>query len=181
MKNTNETNCTTRTDCAQFAEMPEAKAILNRFGNDSAKLIPIFQAVQEHYRYLPEDVLSFISVSLGVPSSRVFGVATFYSHFALQPKGKFVIRVCDGTACHVKGSEAIIDALYEKLGVSKEKQTSADMMFTVETVSCLGACGLAPVLLVNDEVVGQGTAEKAVKAVEQICTVKVEAEETLVA
>ena len=160
--------CTGNTDCARFKDIPEARAILNRFGNDSAKLIPIFQAVQERYRYLPQDVLSFIASSLGVPPARVFGVATFYAHFALKPKGRCVVRVCDGTACHVKGSTAIIDALYEKLGLSKEQPTTADMMFTVETVSCLGACGLAPVMIVNEDVHGQIAPEQARQLIQDI-------------
>lgn len=142
--------------------------ILERHGNQPDKLIPILQEVQEEYRYLPEEVMSFVATSLGLSPAKVFGVASFYAHFALQPKGKYVIRLCDGTACHVKGSTPILDAIYQKLGLSAKKPTSNDMLFTVETVSCLGACGLAPVMLVNDKVYGQMTPEKALSVLEGI-------------
>ena len=96
-----------------------------------------------------------IADGMNVPLEKVYGVATFYAHFSLKPKGKNIIRLCDGTACHVKGSTAILDALYEKLNIKPDRDSTDDMMFTVETVSCLGACGLAPVMLVNDDVHGQ--------------------------
>ena len=143
-------------------------AVLDRHQRDPAKLIPILQAVQEEYRYLPEEVLTFVATSLGLPPARVFGVATFYAHFALQPKGKYVLQLCDGTACHVRRSQPILDALRERLALTEERKTTPDMLFTVETVSCLGACGLAPVLLVNEEVHGQVTPERALELVENL-------------
>jgi NADH-quinone oxidoreductase subunit E len=142
--------------------------VLERFGRNPAKLIPILQAVQEEYRYLPQEVLTYIATSLDVPPARVYGVATFYSHFALQPRGKYVVRVCDGTACHVKGSIAILDALRSELGMSGKQKTTGDLLFTVETVACLGACGLAPVAVVNEEVHGQVTPAAAVKVVAEV-------------
>lgn len=142
--------------------------ILDRFNNDPAKLIPILQAVQEEYRYLPEEALEFVASSLQLPSARVYGVATFYAHFALKPKGKHVVRLCDGTACHVKGSIPILDALRKRLGLSETKPTTDDMLFTVETVSCLGACGLAPAVVIDDEVFGQVTPDQAVQLIEDI-------------
>jgi len=142
--------------------------VLDRFAYDSSKLIPILQAVQEEYRYLPEEVMSFIATSLDLSPARVYGVATFYSHFALEAKGKYVIRVCDGTACHVKGSMKLADVIREKLGLDEKRNTTPDMLFTLETVSCLGACGLAPVMVINDEVHGQLTAEKANQIVDEI-------------
>jgi NADH-quinone oxidoreductase subunit E len=142
--------------------------ILDRYGRQAAKLIPILQEVQEEYRYLPEDVLTYIATSLGLPPARVYGVATFYAHFTLKPKGKYVIRLCDGTACHVRGSEPILNALRQHLKLSAAKQTTDDMLFTVETVSCLGACGLAPVMMINDDVHGQVTPEKALALIEEI-------------
>jgi NADH-quinone oxidoreductase subunit E len=135
--------------------------ILDTFHRDKSKLVPILQAVQEEYRYLPEEVMTLVATMLGLPPAKVYGVATFYSHFALEPKGKYVIRVCDGTACHVKGSQDLVDALQSKLKVSKARKTTPDMMFTLETVSCLGACGLAPAMVVNDEVHGQVKPEAA--------------------
>lgn len=149
----------------QFAKVI---TILEDFGRDKAKLVPILQAVQEEYRYLPEEVMTFVATSLGIPPARVYGVATFYSHFALEPKGKYVLRVCDGTACHVKGSEAIIHALRKRLALEPGKHTTADMRFTLEAVSCLGACGLAPAVVVNDDVHGQMNADSSVAVLEQI-------------
>ena len=142
--------------------------ILNRHESSPAKLIPILQQVQEEYRYLPEEVLTFVATSLGIPPAKVFGVATFYAHFTLEPKGKFVFRLCDGTACHVKKSHGILETLYDRLGLSADRDTTDDMLFTVETVSCLGACGLAPVMVVNDEVHGEVTPAKAVALVDRI-------------
>ena len=143
-------------------------AILEQNDNLPQRLIPILQAVQEEYRYLPEDVLSFVATGLDVPPARVFGVATFYSHFAMEPKGKYCIRLCDGTACHVKRSTPILEAIYRRLGLSSKRNTTEDMLFTVETVACLGACGLAPVVVINEEVHGQMTPEAAVRLIDAI-------------
>jgi NADH-quinone oxidoreductase subunit E len=142
--------------------------ILDRHQRSAARLIPILQEVQGEYRYLPEEVLTFVATSLGLPPARVFGVATFFSHFTLKPRGKHTIRLCDGTACHVRDSVAILEALYDRLRISAACNTTPDMLFTVETVSCLGACGLAPVVVVNDEVHGQMTPAKAVALVDEI-------------
>ncbi|MBP7310181.1 MAG: NAD(P)H-dependent oxidoreductase subunit E [Candidatus Cloacimonetes bacterium] len=142
--------------------------ILDRYERSEARIIPILQAVQEEYRYLPQEVMTFIATSLGVSPARLFGVATFYSHFSLEPKGKHIIKMCDGTACHVRGSKAVIDAIRERLGLSAKKITTDDMMFTFETVSCLGACGLAPVLVVDDQVHGQIKVEEAIKLIDGI-------------
>jgi NADH-quinone oxidoreductase subunit E len=149
----------------QFAKVCE---ILDRHERNSARLIPILQEVQCEYRYLPEEVLTFVATSLGLPPARVFGVATFFSHFTLKPRGKNTIRLCDGTACHVRDSIAILDALYDRLKINAEHNTTPDMLFTVETVSCLGACGLAPVVVVNDEVHGQMTPAMAIELVDAI-------------
>jgi NADH-quinone oxidoreductase subunit E len=126
--------------------------ILERYGHKKSMLIPILQAVQEEYRYLPEDVMNFIAATLDLPASRVFSAATFYAHFALKPKGKYVVRVCNGTACHVKDSIPILEKIRETLHLPPGESTTSDMEFTVETVSCLGASGLAPVVVVNDQV-----------------------------
>jgi NADH-quinone oxidoreductase subunit E len=142
--------------------------ILEKHRRSPARLIPILQAVQEEYRYLPEEVLTFVATSLGLPPARVYGVATFYAHFTLKPRGKYTIRLCDGTACHVRNSIPILDALYKRLAVDAAHNTTPDLLFTVETVSCLGACGLAPVVVINDEVHGLMNPEKAVELVEAI-------------
>ena len=129
---------------------------------DPARLIPILQQVQEFYRYLPEEVLTFIATSLALPSSHVFGVATFYAHFTLIPKGKHMCKLCDGTACHVRGSMPILEAMHKELNLSATKDTTDDMLFTVETVSCIGACGLAPALVIDDKTYGNVTPDEVV-------------------
>lgn len=143
-------------------------AILEQNHYSPSKLIPILQAIQEEYRYLPEKILTFVATSLGIPPAKVYGVATFYSHFALKAKGKYVIKICDGTACHVRNSIPIVDAIRKRLELTDTKNTTDDMMFTLETVSCLGACGLAPVVVINDDVHSLMTPEKALAAIDQI-------------
>ena len=146
----------------------EVCRILEKNGNDPARLIPVLQQVQEVYRYLPEEIMSFVATSLNISPAKVFGVATFFSHFTLKPKGKYIIRVCDGTACHVKKSTGILDALYKKLSLSEKINTTPDMLFTIETVSCLGACGLAPAVVINERVYGQMTPEKTSEVLDGI-------------
>jgi NADH-quinone oxidoreductase subunit E len=142
--------------------------ILEEYGRKPSRLVPILQKVQEEYRYLPKEVLTYVATALDISPARVFGVATFYSHFAIEPKGKHLIRLCDGTACHVKDSVPILDAIRKRLNLDAKKKTTDDMMFTVETVACLGACGLAPVVVVDDQVHGQMTPESGVKLVEEV-------------
>jgi NADH-quinone oxidoreductase subunit E len=142
--------------------------ILDTHGRKPSRLVPILQAVQEEYRYLPQELLTYVATALDVSPARVYGVATFYAHFAITPKGKHLVRLCDGTACHVKDSVPILDAIRKRLGLEGSRQTTPDMLFTVETVACLGACGLAPVVVINDQVHGQMTPESAVKLVEEI-------------
>lgn len=142
--------------------------IVEKHGKNPEKLIPILQEAQEEYRYLSEEIMIFIATSLNLSPARVFGVATFFSHFSLKPKGKYVIRICDGTACHVKGSTAVLEALRKRLKLDKENVTTADMLFTIETVSCLGACGLAPVFMVNEQVYGNMTPSSSVDVIDKI-------------
>ncbi len=131
-------------------------------------IISILQAIQEHFHYLPREVFPYLSKKLGVGEARIYGVATFYENFSLEPKGKYVIKCCDGTACHVRGSTAILDKLREELALSPAKKTTDDLMFTVETVSCLGACGLAPALTVNDKVYPAMTPDKAAALIKEL-------------
>lgn len=142
--------------------------ILDRHQRNPAKLVPILQAVQEEYRYLPEEILTYVATSLELPPARVYGVATFYAHFTLEPRGKHVVRMCNGTACHVRKSAPVLEAVRNRLGLSEEKKTTSDMLFTVETVSCLGACGLAPVVVIDEDVHGQVTPEAAVALIEDL-------------
>jgi len=130
-----------------------------RHGRKPAALIPILQQVQEIYRYLPEEILTYVATALDMTPASVYGVATFYAQFSMEPKGKWVVRVCDGTACHVRGSMPVLDAIRKKVGLAPGIRTTGDGNFTVETVSCLGACGLAPAVVINDQVYGQMTAE----------------------
>ena len=124
-------------------------------------IVAILQDIQEEYRYLPREAFDYLSKQLGVSLAKLYSVATFYENFSLSPKGKYVIKICDGTACHVRKSIPILEEFRKKLGVSENKKTTDDMIFTVETVSCLGACGLAPVCSVNDEVYPYMTVKKA--------------------
>jgi NADH-quinone oxidoreductase subunit E len=150
------------------AKFDKVVTILDEHGRQQHKLIPILQDIQRAYKYLPKEVLLLVSTALGISPAKVYGVATFYHHFALEPKGKYVIRVCDGTACHVKGSNPLIEVLQRAIGLEPEQKTSSDQLFTLETVSCLGACGLAPVVLVNDTVHGQVTTEKASEIIREL-------------
>ncbi|MBQ7256334.1 MAG: NAD(P)H-dependent oxidoreductase subunit E [Abditibacteriota bacterium] len=143
-------------------------AILDKYGCDSNKLIPILQKIQEEYNYLPEDVMTFVATKLCIPPSKVFGVATFFAHFALEAKGKHIIKICNGTACHVKKSIPIREAVRKKLNLAEDKNTTDDMLFTIETVFCVGACGLAPVMIIDDEVHGKMTPEKAIEIIDKI-------------
>ena len=142
--------------------------IIDQNGKNASRLIPILQAVQVEYRYLPEEILTFIATSLGVTPAKVFGVATFYSLFTLKPKGKYLIRVCNGTACHVKKSMDLHATLRTKLNLEETQDTTVDMLFTLETVNCLGACGLAPAMVINDEAYGQLTPDRATAIVDEI-------------
>ncbi len=137
------------------------ECILARHGYKRSELIAMLQDIQESFHYLPEEALNYLATALGVSPSTVFGVATFYAQFSLDPKGKYLVRVCDGTACHVKNSQRIYDRLIKKLKLQGGRLTTADGLFTLETVACLGACGIAPVMVVNDTVHPQMTPEAA--------------------
>ena len=126
--------------------------IIASHGLTQAALIQIIQDIQAEYRYLPPELLSYVASKLSIDEAKAYSVATFYENFSFEPKGKYIIKVCNGTACHVRKSVSILERLYSELGLSEEKATTDDMMFTLETVSCLGACGLAPVITVNDKV-----------------------------
>ena len=135
--------------------------IIEEHGREQSALIPILQEVQAEYRYLPEEILTYIATAMGLSAATVFGVATFYAQFSLEPKGKYVVRVCDGTACHVRHSMLVYQAIRSKLELKDGKFTTPDMMFTVETVACLGACGVAPAMVINEKVYGKMTPEAA--------------------
>ncbi|MHB9292887.1 putative NADH-quinone oxidoreductase subunit E [Hollandina sp. SP2] len=134
--------------------------IMAVWGCTPSATIPILQGVQEQYHYLPPEIFPYMAKKLDISEARIYGVATFYENFSLEPKGAFIIKVCDGTACHVRNSGPLLETLWKELGLSETKRTTEDLLFTVETVSCLGACALAPVLSVNDRVHAAMTPEK---------------------
>lgn len=139
--------------------------ILDRYSGKKSNLIAILQKVQEEFRYLPIDVLTYIGTKMvGLSPATVYGVATFYAQFSLEPKGKYEIKLCDGTACHVRGSMPVLQAIKDKLKLDEKESTTKDGLFSVDTVSCLGACGLAPVVVINEKVYPQMTAD-AIKIV----------------
>lgn len=142
--------------------------ILERNDQGERGLIAVLQGIQEHYRYLPAEIFPYLSQRLGVSQARIYSVATFYENFSLEPKGRFVIKICDGTACHVRKSIPILECLRKELKLSDKKATTDDLAFTVETVSCLGACGLAPVITVNDQVYPAMTPEKALELLDSL-------------
>ena len=134
----------------------KADEIIAEHGSQQAALIPIIQDIQAEYRYLPPELLSYVAEKLGINEAKAYSVATFYENFSFEPKGKYIIKVCDGTACHVRKSIPILEA------------TTDDMLFTLETVSCLGACGLAPVLTVNDKVYPAMTPDAAAELIREL-------------
>ena len=133
-------------------------AIIEAHRGEKWGLIPLLQAVQEEFGYVPPESIEAIAEAMNVFPSQVQGVITFYAGFALEPKGKYILRVCRGTACHVKGGHNIIDVISQTLGI-EEGGTTPDKKFTFETVACLGTCFLAPVMMVNDDYHGHLTAE----------------------
>jgi NADH-quinone oxidoreductase subunit E len=141
--------------------------IRKRFEGREDELIPILQSVQRELGFLPEQALLEIARLTRLPTARVFGTATFYAQFRLQPVGKYIIRVCRGTACHVKGSDRILEDIQDHLHVAPGR-TTVDGLFTLETVACFGSCALAPIVVVNDSVYGNTDRSKALKLLDDI-------------
>ena len=149
-------------------EQERTEAIVRSHGCDSAKLIAILQEIQAAENYLSQENMTLVADMLGISVARVYSVATFYENFSLEPKGRHIIKVCDGTACHVRKSGPIYDAIHEYLGLTGKRKTSDDAMFTLETVACLGACGLAPAMTIDGEVYAKMTPETALAELEAI-------------
>ncbi|MEJ6951837.1 NADH-quinone oxidoreductase subunit NuoE [Natronospora cellulosivora (SeqCode)] len=133
--------------------------IMENYEKKERYLIPVLQEAQDEYGYLPEEVLKGIASYLDLSLSQVYGVVTFYTQFHLEPRGENIIRVCMGTACHVRGGSDVLKAIQDDLGIDSG-ETSDDLKFTLETVACIGACGLAPVIMINDDTHGRLTPEK---------------------
>ena len=134
--------------------------IIQTYGGKKSYLIAMLQKVQEIYKYLPEEAITYIGSKIeGLSPATVFGVATFYAQFSLEPKGKFEIKVCDGTACHVRGSMPVLEAIKRKIKLDNGKMTTENGLFSLETVSCLGACSLAPAIVINEKIYPKVTEE----------------------
>jgi len=137
----------------------ELDAIIEeQFGGDKENLIMILQEIQRRYNYLPQATLTYLAKKIDIPISTIFGVGTFYSTFSLEPRGKHIISVCLGTACHVRGAERVRERLQESLHIG-DGQTTKDMRFTLESVRCLGCCSLGPVVRVDDDIHGRITSD----------------------
>lgn len=153
---------------SNIISMDRVAQIIDSYGCEKANLIAIMQDIQSEYKYLRADVLKLIAEKLHISVAKVYSVATFYENFSLEAKGKYIIKVCDGTACHVRKSQPIFNAISEYLELEGKQKTSVDGLFTLETVACLGACGLAPVVTINDEVHSKMSPELAIDLLEQL-------------
>ena len=149
------------------ADINEIQEIINCETRDSASLIAVLEAIQTRFRYLPPEALVLASERLGVPLSQTYSVATFYNAFSLKPKGKHCLQVCMGTACHVRGSPQVLNQLETRLGI-RAGATTRDRLFTLETVNCLGACALGPIVVADGEYSGQTTPQEADRLVKNI-------------
>jgi len=142
--------------------------ILGEYRKNEGNIISILQDIEKTFGFIPEESVTWFSKKLDIPASRFFGTATFYSQFHLKPRGKNIITVCRGTACHVKGSEKLLNRLFLELDIPLDEETSTDSKFTIEKVNCIGACGIAPVTILNKEVLGKMTLDKLMKEVKKI-------------
>jgi len=134
--------------------------------NQHGALIPLLQSAQDSYGYIPEKAIHYISEVVNIPAADIYGVITFYSQFRLKPLGKYVIRICEGTACHVNGAKNILKVLQNELGIGVA-ETTDDGLFTLQSVACLGCCSLSPVIMINDETYGNLDAEKTRKVIKK--------------
>ncbi len=141
--------------------------ILEEFKTQKGAVIPILQRAQDAYGYLPKEVLAAISKKTRIPLSQLYGVVTFYAQFNLEPRGRHIVRVCDGTACHVRGAPKIVEGVGEAFGL-KPGSSDPEYKYTLEIVYCLGSCGLAPIAVVDDQVYGQTTPEALVDQMRQL-------------
>lgn len=155
--------------CGEHAELAPEQALdqlFARYRNQKGALIPVLQEAQNIYGYLPKEVMQLIAKELRMPFSKVFGVATFYAQFHLKPRGRNIIRVCLGTACHVRGGAKVFAAVQDHLGVPNG-ETTPDLRYTLETVACIGACGLSPCMMVNEDTHGRLAPEQTPAILDQ--------------
>jgi NADH:ubiquinone oxidoreductase subunit E len=151
----------------QNIDVGKIEPILQEFRDQKGAVIPILQRTQDLYGYLPEDAMKEISKRSGISISQLYGVATFYAQFNLEPRGRHIIQICDGTACHVKGAPKLVNAVEEEFNL-KAGGSSADYEYTMEIVYCLGSCGLAPIALVDGRVYGNTTADTLVENIKEV-------------
>jgi NADH-quinone oxidoreductase subunit E len=142
--------------------MKKIEKILEKHGHSKERIIQILNDIQKIHNYLPKEILEYVSQRLSLPLSEIYSIATFYSAFSLKPRGKHLVTVCMGTACHVRGAPAVLTRLEDRLGV-KCGATTGDDQFTLKTVNCLGACALAPIVVIDEEYHGQTTVNKVDK------------------
>lgn len=149
-------------DITNMEEKEAIERIIRNFHNENGTIISVLQDIQDHYNFLPSYVLNLVSKELKIPLSKIFSVATFYTQFSFNEKGKHIITVCDGTACHVKGGPLLADYISTQLGI-QAGETTEDKLFSLEVVSCLGCCAIAPVMIVDDKIHGSLTVRKVSK------------------
>lgn len=145
--------------------LEELNKLTEKYSDDKGAVIAILQDIQESFGYLPEYAINHVADGLELPRSSFYGVATFYSQFYLTPRGKNIITACSGTACHVKGSDRLINGIKRELCLSDEQETTGDKLFTVEKVNCVGACSIAPVVIINKIVYGKVASDKIIKEI----------------
>jgi len=146
--------------------IPSFKIDLITKRQQNGSLIPLLQSAQDTYGYIPEKIIYYISELVNIPAADIYGVITFYSQFRLKPLGKNIIRICEGTACHVNGAKSILSVLQDELGISVD-ETTDDGIFSLQSVACLGCCSLAPVIMINDETFGNLTTDKIKKVIKK--------------
>lgn len=143
----------------EVVDLTKANTVIDKFIDMPGNLMPVLQGVQDAYGYVPRAAADLIAERLNVYPSQIYGVLTFYAQFHLKPRGRYIIRVCMGTACHVQGAERIKDTFYERIHIG-HAETTEDRRYTFESVACLGACGMAPLAMVNDDTYGKMTVQK---------------------
>ena len=134
--------------------LPAFNLDLWKYDGEPGSLIPLLQAAQRDYSYIPETAIQYISDIVGIPPAQIYGVITFYTQFRLKPMGKYLLRICNGTACHVNGSKLMGQVIEDELGIQVE-QTTEDGLFTIQSVACLGCCSLSPVMMINEDTHGR--------------------------
>lgn len=156
-------NCNSTND----VKMQQLQAVLDHYKEVPGSLITILQKTQDIYGYLPAEIIMYISKETKIKPAKIVGVATFYAQFRFEPVGKYLIMLCQGTACHVNGSERIAETIEQELGI-KDGETTKDGLFTLKNVACLGCCSLSPVMMINDETYGTLTPEKVRKILAEL-------------